>query len=468
MQEFLLRRSRMLKLRHVILGTTGWLTVIISVCLSTHSRLAQQSASLTKLSGDLRGWITGARNVEQAKTSVPLRIALHDPVFVATTNDRFIQAGYVSNIDGTRAHNPKYVQSAEIVIYHSVLAQFPDGCHLEYYTTPMNLDQVITTMIPPERRVEIAAMVRSEWGVHENIVLEQLEPVVKEGMNRAIRAVEAELPGIISNYQKDFQHLSTRFQAEILTRQLIPIVREEILPIIKEESQPLAMEIGRSLWNRVSLTSFALRYLYDVSPLPERSAVRTEFERFIEREAVPELEARTDELIGVTRQIIKRVMENESVRSKVRDTIQHIMEDPEASRVLGVIVRKATIENTVLHSELKQYWNSRQTRTALRVTSDRLEPMVRSIGDLIFGNREKGITAEFSRVLRSQILRKDRRWFVIVPDNLSNQPGSIEIRVAGKPMQYPLRFFGQQQSPLTPESQRFDSSSSPEVRGASM
>ncbi|MCH2202590.1 MAG: hypothetical protein MK102_11515, partial [Fuerstiella sp.] len=95
--------------------------------------------------------------------------------------------------------------------------------------------------------------------------------------------------------------------------------------------------------------------------------------------------------------------------------------------------------------------------------TNRLETMVRSIGDLIFGTRDKGITSEFSRVLRSQILRKDRRWFVMVPGDGSSQSGTIEIRMASEPMLYPLRLSGQQQSPLTPEFQRFDSSSSPVV-----
>ncbi|MCH2202539.1 MAG: hypothetical protein MK102_11260, partial [Fuerstiella sp.] len=287
-----------------MLGFAGWLTAIVAVCLLTHARLARQSGSLAELSRDLCSWVTGARKVELAESSVPLLIALNDPVFVATTDNRFLQAGYVSSTDGTRARNPISVQSAQMVIYDSAFKQFPNGCHLEYYTTPMNLEWVITMLIPPERRLEIAALIRNEWDVHEELVMEQLEPVVKETMHRAISAVESELPGIINNHREDFRRLGDRFQSEILTQQLVPLVQDEILPIIKEETQPLAMEIGNALWNRVSLTSFALRYLYDASPLPERNAVRTEFQRFIDREAVPELEARTDEFIAVTGKII--------------------------------------------------------------------------------------------------------------------------------------------------------------------
>ena len=80
-----------------------------------------------------------------------------------------------------------------------------------------------------------------------------------------------------------------------------------------------------------------------------------------------------------------------------------------------------------------------------------MEPVVRQIGDMIFGSREQGITVEFSRVLRSQILTKDRRWFVMVPARADHaQDGRIPIVVAKTPMLYPMGFGGSAQSPLTP------------------
>ena len=95
--------------------------------------------------------------------------------------------------------------------------------------------------------------------------------------------------------------MGDRIESDILREELVPLVREEIFPVIQEEAQPLAMDIGKSMWNRFSLVSFSWRYLYDVLPLPERNAVRTEFQRFLDQEAVPELESRTDEFVDVTK-----------------------------------------------------------------------------------------------------------------------------------------------------------------------
>jgi len=450
-----------LKLRHIILGTAGWLGAIVSGYLATRTELKNQSSSLSELTTDVRQWVVGARKSAVAESAVPLYIALNDPIFIATADEHFIQTGYVSSVDGSRDRDPIAVKRVQIVVYDKAVETFPDDYRLEYYTTPMNLDWVVRMMIPEGRRREIVELIRTEWEDRQQIVMEQLQPLLKESVRRAINAVEAELPKIIDNHRDNFRHLGDRFEAEILQEDLVPLVRDEILPVIEEEVQPLVREIGKSLWNRVSLLSFTWRYLYDISPLPSRNAVRTEFQRFIDLEAVPELQAHTDDFVEVTNVIIKRVMENERVRSTVRNSIQHVIQDPELQRIVVDIVSEATIDNAALRRDVKDYWNSGDARVAVRVASDRMETTVRAIGDLIFGTREKGITPEFSRVLRSQVLKKDRRWFLMVPRDSSALADTVRITVHREPMLYPLKFAGERQSPLTPESRPADGISLP-------
>jgi hypothetical protein len=232
----------------------------------------------------------------------------------------------------------------------------------------------------------------------------------------------------------------------------MPLVRDEVLPVIEEEAQPLISEIGRSLWNRVSVWSFTWRYLYDKSPLPQKDAVKTEFQRFIEQEATPELQSRSDDFVSTTERIISRVMQNPRVQEALRRNLKKIAEDPELQRLVLSVLREALLENDRLREELNSYWSSPEVREAVQIASVRLEPTVRTIGDMIFGTRETGITPEFSRILRSQILAKDRRWFVMVPNSPSvDQPDNdaLTITKAREPMLFPLQFSGQEQSPLT-------------------
>ena len=201
----------------------------------------------------------------------------------------------------------------------------------------------------------------------------------------------------------------------------------------------------------MSLLSFTYSFLYDKSPLPKRDALKAEFQRFIDEVALPELRSRSDQFIQVTEDIVKRSMENPKVKDALKRNLRRVAEDPEMHELIKAIVREAIVNNQTLRLEMEAYLDDQQTRAAIDVAGGRLEPVVRQIGDLIFGTRERGITPEFSRILRSQILKKDRRWFVMVPtdhDAVAGQP--IEIVYADAPMTYPMGFGGDGQSPLTP------------------
>jgi hypothetical protein len=69
--------------------------------------------------------------------------------------------------------------------------------------------------------------------------------------------------------------------------------------------------------------------------------------------------------------------------------------------------------------------NSPETRRALDVTSARLEPALRRIGDMVFGTQSAGITPEFAQVLRSEILYKDHRWFLLNAPATDNRPANV-------------------------------------------
>jgi hypothetical protein len=77
------------------------------------------------------------------------------------------------------------------------------------------------------------------------------------------------------------------------------------------------------------------------------------------------------------------------------------------------------------------------------MASDRLEPVVRSIGDEIFGTRDGGIDPDFARVLRNQILGKDRRWVVakLVPPQTAVDN---HIRVAQETMVFPVVYMAEE------------------------
>lgn len=442
--------------RHLILGIVAWVAGGAAVWLALHASGANKQASVKEVVGEISQWVVGARSEHVAWSGTPILLCPGDPVLMRQPDGGFLQVGKVRNHFSS---GPKeaYTKQATVVLYDTIEINTPHGFELHYYTTPTSLEWVVRTMVPPERQQEIAKLIADDWKSHRDEVMTQLQPVMEKSLVLALSTIEAELPAIIQDHRSEFGQLADRYQSEIIQRQIVPLVRKEILPIVEEEITPMANELGQELWARVSLWSFTWRYLYDVSPLPEKNAVKTEFDRFLDQEAKPQLETRSDQFVAVTQRIISRVSRNEKVRAVIRENLRKVASDPELQAIIWSVVQESIVQNQKLKTSLRDYWKSAEVQDALQVANIRFEPTARAIGDAIFGNREQGVTAEFSRVLRSQILLKDRRWLVIAPLNDSLQQTKtadhpvdhLHITIAKDLMDFPITFEGSAQSPLT-------------------
>ncbi len=51
-----------------------------------------------------------------------------------------------------------------------------------------------------------------------------------------------------------------------------------------------------------------------------------------------------------------------------------------------------------------------------------MAPLFSRIGEKVLGTRGGGITPEFARILRTQVLEKDKRWILIERGNLEAAP----------------------------------------------
>ena len=447
-----------MKHRHLIFGIVAWIAIGVSAWIAVRGTSAKEQRAVADVIGGIGEWVTDAKSERIAWSDASIVLSPGDPILMRQGDGTFRQVGRVRNHFAV-APKEAWTKQASVVFYNSVAAECPDGFVLEYHTTPDALDWVVRTMVPQAKQREIAKLIADDWKSHRKEVMTQLQPIMEKSLAHALSAVEAEIPRIIQDHRNEFGQLADRYQAEIIRKQIVPLVRKEILPIVKEEITPMASELGQELWDRVSLWSFTWRYLYDVSPLPEKNAVKTEFDRFLEEEVHPQLEARSDQFVLITQKIISRVSKNERVRSVIRENLRKVSSDPELQAIIWSVVQESIVQNESLKTSLQDYWKSAEVQNAMQVANIRFEPTARQIGMAIFGSRDKGFTPEFSRVLRSQILVKDRRWLVVVPrgatgspvsENTSDTPGDLQIIIAKESMAFPMEFSGAIQSPLTP------------------
>ena len=447
-----------MKHRQLILGTVAWITIGVSTWMAVRGTNAKKQRAVADVVGGIGQWVAGSTLERVAWSETQIVLCPGDPLLMRQADGTFRQVGRVRN---HFSHEPKeaWTNQVSVVFYDTAATHSHPGFVLEYHTTPMSLDWVVRTMVPPERQQEIAQLIADDWKSHREEVLTQLQPILEKSLSCAVTAIEAEIPAIIEGHRNEFGQLADRYQAEIIRKQIVPLVRKEILPIVEEEIGPVARELGQELWDRVSLWSFTWRYLYDVSPLPEKNAVKTEFERFLEQEVRPHVEARSDQFVTITQRIISRVSRHDRVRSVIRENLRKVSSDPELQAIIWSVVQESIVQNKSLKTSLRDYWKSIEVQDALQVANVRFEPTARAIGDAIFGSREKGVTPEFARVLRSQILLKDRRWLMLVPlgtdgrklrEDSRHSKHDLQIFMAEESIEFPLEFAGAAQSPLTP------------------
>jgi len=407
-----------------ILGTLFWITTLAVAIFYGRFIMLLPTDQAAGVSLARFLWAPSNRVVALDPTG---RLRVNDPIFMQIQGDRWRQIGYVTRVEAQQ-------EPHRVTLDWYAADWEPSQTELVQYHSSGRLDEVLAAMLPPERRSRIQKRLAAAMSQHGEELSRAFLPLVQATLRASLPIIETELRSSIVAHRDEIEQLADRWNEQIVEQRLIPLARAEILPSVRAHGQPLAEDIGRELWNRASLFRFGWRAAYDRSPLPQRDLLREEWSRFVEEEAVPVFESYLDEIVEATESVVRDVVGNEVVRHELADVADQIVADPATEALLRSILREALIENVRLQEAWREIWQSDQARQAVEMAGQRLEPVVREIGDELFGTKEHGINPDFARVLRSQILGKDRRWIVAVPGDAS----SNIISVGAEKMLYPV------------------------------
>ncbi|EKK02731.1 hypothetical protein RBSH_01958 [Rhodopirellula baltica SH28] len=302
------------------------------------------------------------------------------------------------------------------------------------------VDDVIATLLPKPKREQLAQKISAAMRAHGKEISEAMLPLVFETVRQSLPVIESELTASLKRHDAEVEAIATRFREDIIQEQMVPLVRTEVLPVLRLHGREPAESIGREIWGKASLWRFGWRALYDSAPLPERELVREEWSRFVEQEVVPIVEDHLDEIAEAVEAILRDLAANEVLRERLGDVALQIVNDDEARDLLRTIVMEAIVDNERLRQVWVNVWTSPEAREKLRTAGERLEPVIREIGDEVMGTRREGIEPGFARVLRNQILGKDKVWITLKNEpNLGADPSQpIALRVATDFTPYPI------------------------------
>lgn len=302
------------------------------------------------------------------------------------------------------------------------------------------VDDVIATLLPKPKREQLAQKISAAMRAHGKEISEAMLPLVFETVRQSLPVIESELTASLKRHDAEVEAIATRFREDIIQEQMVPLVRTEVLPVLQLHGREPAESIGREIWGKASLWRFGWRALYDSAPLPERELVREEWSRFVEQEVVPIVEDHLDEIAEAVEAILRDLAANDVLRERLGDVALQIVNDDEARDLLRTIVMEAIVDNERLRQVWVNVWTSPEAREKLRTAGERLEPVIREIGDEVMGTRREGIEPGFARVLRNQILGKDKVWITLKNEpNLGADPSQpIALRVATDFTPYPI------------------------------
>lgn len=363
------------------------------------------------------------------------RLLPGDPIFLANDDGQFRQVGRIETLNEDESLASSRVS---ILWYEPEIAA--EHCQMFQYHSTGRLSEVVETLLPPQKQKQIRDQIALAMAQHGEDLSRSFVPLAEESLKKSLPVIEAEFRSAVARHRGEIDAAAQRWNDELVQDRLIPMARREILPIVKQHGQKPAEEIGREIWDRASLFRFGWRAIYDKTPLPRKDLLREEWKRFVEEEAVPVLEKHMDDIVIAIQRSVRDVSNNPAIRNELSGVADEIASDPQSRALIQKILKETIVDNQALRLVWQQVWTSDKAKQAFEVAGDRLEPIVRQIGDDLFGSEEDGINPDFARVLRSQILRKDRRWVVAWHTGASN--GTIEL--SKKKMPYPIVYVAQE------------------------
>lgn len=362
------------------------------------------------------------------------RLRPMDPVFLySSETDSWHQVGYVQQC---------LKESKELQINWYAVDTDIQNCQLFQHFDSGDLQTVISTLFPQEKQERIKQQITKAVAAHGRDLGKAFEPLIRRSLQESLPIVEQEFRIAVRRHRSEVDKLATQWNREIVEKRLIPLAKKELLPIVRRHGEPVAEKIGRKIWDRASLFSFGWRAIYDKSPLPQKNLLQKEWERFLETDAIPIFEAHTKDIVMAVQATVRDVTKNRAVRAELSRVADDLVEDPKARSLVRTLLKETLLENDRLKKALRGVWSSDEAHAAMNMAGERLEPIVRKIGDEIFGTEETGIDPGFARVLRSQILRKDQRWIVAYDVGVKSEP---TIPLAKKPMPFPVVYLADEE-----------------------
>ncbi len=275
---------------------------------------------------------------------------------------------------------------------------------------------ITRTLLPDDTLARIRDEIDVLRVTHWEEIVRTFRPFVQEAAAEAADLLARDLREAMLLHRAEFRAILERYRIETLEQEFLPVFRERVWPRIESRFRPEIEEIARELWDRLPLWSLGWSFVYGKLPRTPADALEQRFNRFVKEEAIPLLESRKDGLAALAEDVAREIVDDPEVKDAVQRALDRVGRDPELQALLRRMFEEIVTRNEDLAALLEKRWNDARVQVALRSFSTRLQPGIDRILNMVLLNEAgDGISPHLARVLRTEILAKDRIWILVDP-----------------------------------------------------
>ncbi len=306
-----------------------------------------------------------------------------------------------------------WTQMVRIRIHDRDRTTLRSGARARLLRVPEAAAWVVKTLLTEETIPRIAFEWNQAMLQHREVIFTLLTPIIRDLILDLEAHIEAELPAFLRRHEAEVKSLGEELRRGQPAERLTQLFEEEVWPIAQSKLDPIIAKISDEFWERLPLWSLTWRLAYQALPGTDNDHLQKGWLNFLNREAMPILRSHTDEIIALSRDIAAEALSRQEVHGALRDLFALLIAQPKFHVLTQDFLREVMLDNPGFQARLLERARSPDVGRALEAAAQHIEPMARRMSDVLFGTREAGITVEFAKVLRSQILLKDSQRFVL-------------------------------------------------------
>lgn len=384
----------------VAFGLTFWVAVAVAAALGAFTPRGRAADAASRLAD----WAVASPRHVVLEVPAGSELRRGDPVFVSTP-DRFLaRVGHVERVrDGV----------ARLALHPGEADRLREGLSARVYEVPDTVAWIVATLLPPEKKDEIRALVVEFFRREGDAIRATLMPEIDRSVREVAAFYEAELPAALARHAEEIGALAAKHRDGVVREELVPVAKEVGGKIAAEKFRPLAEKVGREIMDSLPVWSLGWRYLWEKVPFTDDEQMKSRFEKYFREEAEPILAAHTEEAVRLLGEVLKAMAADPRIREAAGRVARTVATDPEVASLAKELFFELVVKNERLHALLRRRWEE-GLRGAVTSVATRTEPLVKDIVNAVVKDGD-GLSPRFAHVLRTRVFWKDRRWVLLVP-----------------------------------------------------